>query len=81
MTDTTRPSRVRVIADPTPGVRRTDSDEIFWWAGCQRQGVERSRLPAEALPVIAASGTGWSRRAQFDAALRGGRPMMHGRPH
>jgi hypothetical protein len=31
MTDTTRPSVVRVIADAAPGVHRTDSDEIAWW--------------------------------------------------
>jgi hypothetical protein len=31
MTDTTRPGLVHVIADPTPGPHRTDSDDIFWW--------------------------------------------------
>ena len=31
MTETVRPERIRVIADPTPGRHRTDSDEILWW--------------------------------------------------
>jgi hypothetical protein len=31
MSATTRPDRIRVIADPTPGSHRTDSDEIVWW--------------------------------------------------
>ena len=26
-----RPSRLCVIADPTPGPHRTDSDDIVWW--------------------------------------------------
>jgi hypothetical protein len=26
-----RPTHLRVIADPTPGVHRTDSDDITWW--------------------------------------------------
>ena len=26
-----RPSRLCVIADPTPGPHRTDSDDIAWW--------------------------------------------------
>jgi hypothetical protein len=31
MSDTTRPDCLRVIADPTAGPHRTDSDEILWW--------------------------------------------------
>jgi hypothetical protein len=31
MSDTVRPDRIRVIADPTPGAHRTDTDEILWW--------------------------------------------------
>ena len=31
MTETTRPTSVRVIADPTPGAHRTDSDDLCWW--------------------------------------------------
>jgi hypothetical protein len=32
MTETTRPRVVRVIADHTPGVHRTDSDDLWaWW--------------------------------------------------
>jgi hypothetical protein len=32
MTDTTRPSLVRVIADHTPAVHRADSDDLWaWW--------------------------------------------------
>jgi hypothetical protein len=27
----TRPDHIHVCADTTPGVHRTDSDEIFWW--------------------------------------------------
>jgi hypothetical protein len=30
MTSKNRPSSVRVIADPTPGVDRTDSDDLWW---------------------------------------------------
>jgi hypothetical protein len=29
MSDTIRPDRIRVIADPTPGPHRTDTDEIL----------------------------------------------------
>jgi hypothetical protein len=31
MTETTRPTTVRVIADHTPGPHRTDSDDLWWW--------------------------------------------------
>jgi hypothetical protein len=31
MSDSTRPDRIRVIADPTPGPHRTDSDDFLWW--------------------------------------------------
>ena len=31
MTDTTRPDLLRVIADDTSGVHRTDSEDICWW--------------------------------------------------
>ena len=31
MTETTRPTSVRVIADHTPGPHRTDSDDLCWW--------------------------------------------------
>jgi hypothetical protein len=31
MSDTTRPDRIRVIADTTAGPHRTDSDDILWW--------------------------------------------------
>jgi hypothetical protein len=31
MSDTTRPDRIRVIADPGPGLHRTDSEELLWW--------------------------------------------------
>jgi hypothetical protein len=27
----TRPNHLRVVADPTPGPHRTDSDEVLWW--------------------------------------------------
>ena len=31
MTETTRPTTVRVIADHTPGAHRTDSEDLWWW--------------------------------------------------
>jgi hypothetical protein len=31
MTETTRPTSVRVIADHTPGPHRTDSEDLWWW--------------------------------------------------
>jgi hypothetical protein len=31
MSDATRPDRILVIGDPTPGPHRTDSDELLWW--------------------------------------------------
>jgi hypothetical protein len=31
MSDPTRPGRILVIADSTPGPHRTDSDELLWW--------------------------------------------------
>jgi hypothetical protein len=31
MSDAIRSDRIRVVADPTPGPHRTDTDEILWW--------------------------------------------------
>ena len=31
MTETTRPTTVRVIGDHTPGAHRTDSEDLWWW--------------------------------------------------
>ena len=46
MTETTRPTSVRVIADHTPGVHRTDSDDLWLVAADHRPDRQRPGVPA-----------------------------------
>ena len=46
MTETTRPTSVRVIADHTPGPHRTDSDDLWLVAADHRPHRQRPGVPA-----------------------------------